>query len=455
MKLLDVFSDKKFLKTTITLAFPIALQNFILSSLNLVDNILIGGLGENAIASVGLANQYFFLLNLVLFGTVSGASIFTAQYWGDKDLTNIKRVMGLSLIISIIFSALFMLGAVLFPEGIISMFSNDSNVIEAGAGYLRISSLSYIFTGVTFAYSSILRSVEIVKVPVIISVIALGINTILNILLVYGVGDFQGFGINGSAAATLIARIIEFISIVVVVYKFKYPAACTTKDLQELSFIFIRKFFKVTLPVILNESIWALGVTVYAAIYAHMGTDVIAATNIVGTIERFAMVLFFGFGNAAAIMIGNKIGEGDESGAYIYAKRFIILNTFFGVLMGVMIYIISPVILSFYNISPFVYRYTKEILFVLSIFLWIKFFNYTNIVGVLRSGGDTKYCLLLDMGGMWLVGVPLVAFSALYLKLPIQQVYIFVFMEEMIKLIIGIPRIVSKKWINNFVAEKI
>lgn len=453
MKLISLFSDKNFFKATIKLALPIALQNFILSSLNLVDNIIIGGVGETAIASVGLANQYFFLLNLVLFGVVSGAAIFTAQYWGDKDLTNIKRVLGLCLITSIVSSGIFMLGALLCPEVIISLFSKDSSVIEMGGSYLRISSFGYIVTAITFAYSSILRSIEIVKAPIIISIIALGLNTILNILFVYGVGNFQGFGANGSAAATLIARFIEFALIIFVVYKHKYPIACKMKELVDLSFSFIKKFFKVTVPVILNESIWALGVTVYAAIYAHMGTDVIAATNIVGTIERLAWVVFFGFGNAAAVMIGNKIGEKDEEGAYIYAKRFVILNTILGILMGLVIYLGSPAILSFYSVSTVVHNYTIEVLFVVSLFLWVKIFNYTNIVGVLRSGGDTKYCLLLDMGGMWLVGVPLVALSAMYLKLSIQHVYIFVFMEEIVKLIIGLPRIASRKWINNLVVQ--
>lgn len=451
MNLLALFSDKKFFRNTISLAIPIAVQNFILSSLNLVDNIIIGGLGETAIASVGLANQYFFLLNLVLFGVSSGAAIFTAQYWGDKDIKSIKSILGLCLITSVVASVIFTIGGLLFPREIIGLFSNDPSVIEAGGRYLWISSLSYIFTAVTFAYSSILRSIEIVKAPMIVSVIALAINTVLNIIFVYGLGDFQGFGINGSAVATLIARIIEFILIIFVVYKFKYPVACKLSELVQFTSTFVKKFFKVTVPVILNESIWALGVTVYAAIYAHMGTEVIAATNIVGTIERLAMVVFFGFGNAAAIMIGNKIGEGNEEEAYLYAKRFIILNTFFGVVMGIVIYLTSPAILSLYSISAEVYNYTKQILYVVSAFLWVKFFNYTNIVGVLRSGGDTKYCLLLDIGGMWLVGVPLVAFAAFYLKLPIEQVYIFVFMEEVIKVIIGMPRITSKKWINNLV----
>jgi putative MATE family efflux protein len=452
MNLLEVFSDKKFFKDAIKLALPIVLQNFILSSLNLFDNIIVGGLGEVAIASVGLSNQVFFLLNLVLFGIVSGASIFTAQYWGKNDTKNIKRVLGLSLISAIIASSIFTLVAFLFPRPIIGIFSKDAEVIAMGGNYLKIICLSYIVTAVSFSYSVTLRSIGQVKAPMVVSIIALGINTLLNFTLVYGFGSYDGIGVYGSAIATLIARIIEFALMLSVVYIFKFPIAAKPKELFDLSMDFVKKFFKVTVPVILNESFWALGVTAYAIIYAHMGTSVIAATNIVGTIDKLAMVVFFGFGNAAAIMIGNKIGQKDETNAFLYAKRFIIINPLIGIIVGAIIYFAAPSILFAYNISPEVHNYSKSLLHILGIFLFTKVFNYTNVVGILRSGGDTKFCLLLDIGGMWLVGVPLVALSGLYFHQPINIVYIFVFMEEIAKLIVGFPRIASKKWINNLVA---
>jgi putative MATE family efflux protein len=453
MKFSSIFSDKDFLKATIKLALPIVLQNFILSSLNLFDNIIVGGLGEVAIASVGLSNQVFFLLNLVLFGVVSGASIFTAQYWGKRDIKNIKRVLGLSLISAVTASSIFTMAAFFFSKSIIGIFSKDPEVIAMGGNYLKIICLSYIVTSITFAYSVTLRSIGQVKAPMIVSITALGINTLLNIIFVYGIGSFHGIGVNGSAFATLIARLIEFALMLFVVYKFKFPIAAKPKELLDLSSAFIKNFFKITIPVILNESLWALGVTAYSVIYAHMGTSVIAATNIVGTIDKLSMVIFLGFGNAAAIMIGNKIGQKDEKTAFLYAKRFIIINPLLGIIVGIIIYIGAPSILFAYNISPEVHNYSKSLLHILGIFLFTKAFNYTNVVGILRSGGDTKFCLLLDIGGMWLVGVPLVALSGLYFHLPIDRVYLFVFMEEISKLIVGFPRIASKKWINNLVSH--
>ncbi len=283
----------------------------------------------------------------------------------------------------------------------------------------------------------------------IVSVTALGINTFLNYALVYGIFGFPRLEVRGSAIATVIARFVEVTLILIIVYSQKLAVAAKLKELLDLSKVFVSSFFKVTIPVILNESIWALGVSMYSFVYGHMGTDVVASTNISGTIERITWVIFLGFGNACAVMIGNKIGERDEDTAYVYAKRFMILGPALAMVAGVFVFIGSDWILSAYKVSPMVRYYSNRNLIVFSIFLWVKVFNYISIVGILRSGGDTKFCLFLDMGGVWLIGVPLVFIGGLVLKLPVYWVYVLVFMEEVFKFIIGIPRILSKKWINH------
>jgi putative MATE family efflux protein len=453
MSLVALFNDKKFFKSMLKLAVPIILQNLILSSLNLVDNIIIGGLGETAIASVGLANQYFFLLNLLLFGIASGSSIFTAQYWGNKDIPNIKRVLGLCIIAGGSAAFLFTLGGLLIPEQILGVFSKDRDVILLGSQFLRIISLSYVITSITFAYSFTLRSTGQVKIPMAVSVTALAVNTVLNYLLVYGYFGFPKMGVRGSALATLIARAVEMTLILFAVYKTKNVIAGSIKEMTSLTKSFIKSFLKVTTPVILNESIWALGVTMYAIVYARMGTEVIASTNISSTIERITWVIFMGLGNACAVMIGNKIGEGNEKDAFIYAKRFIILGPSLAILAGIIVYFNSHFILSAYNISPTVYNYAVKNLMVFSIFLWVKVFNFTSIVGILRSGGDTTFCLIIDTAGVWLIGVPLVALAGLKFGLPVYWVYAFVYTEEVFKLLLGLPRILSKKWINNLASK--
>jgi putative MATE family efflux protein len=453
MELISLFNDKRFYRSLLRLAIPIIVQNLILSSLNLVDNIIIGGLGETAIASVGLANQYFFLLNLLLFGIASGSSIFTAQYWGNKDIANIKRVLGLCIISGGSAAFLFTLGGLFIPEQILSIFSKDKEVIILGSQFLRIICLSYVITSVTFAYSFTLRSTGQVKIPMAVSVTALAVNTVLNYLLVYGYFGFPKMGVRGSALSTLIARVVEMILILIAVYKTNNVIAASIKELTDLTRSFIKNFFKVTAPVIFNESIWALGVTMYAIVYARMGTEVIASTNISSTIERITWVIFMGLGSACAVMIGNKIGEGNEKDAFIYAKRFIILGPSLAIIAGVLVYFNSHFILSAYKISPVVYNYASKNLLVFSIFLWVKVFNFTSIVGILRSGGDTKFCLIIDTLGVWAIGVPLTFLGGLVWGLPVYWVYVLVFMEEIFKLILGLPRILSKKWINNLATK--
>lgn len=446
---IKLFNDKKFLKTMVFLALPIVAQNLILSSLNLVDNIIIGGLNATAIAAVGLANQYFFLLNLVLFGISSGSSIFIAQFWGNKDIKNIKRVLGLSLITGVSASLIFTVVGLIYPEKILNIFSQDTAVINMGSDYLKIIVFSYVLSAVTFSFSFALRSIRQVKVPMYVSGIALGINTFLNFSLIYGMFGFPRLGIRGSALGTLIARTIEMSLLLFIVYKNRLPVSSSFKELFDLPKEFVKRFYKTVSPVIFNESIWALGVSIYSAVYAHIGTDAIASTTISSTVERIIWVIFMGIGSACAIMIGNKIGEGKEDEIFLYAKRFIILMPSLAAVMGIIVYFISPLFLMPYNISPVVIGYARKNLIVFSIFLAFRAFNFTSIVGILRSGGDTIYSLFIDLGGVWLVGVPMAVLGGIVLKLPVYYVYAMASCEELFKVVFGLPRILSKKWINN------
>lgn len=453
MKLSYLFKDRSFYSQMYKIALPITLQNLVLASLNLVDNISIGGLGETAIAGVGLANQYFFLLNLLLFGITSGSAIFTAQFWGNRDVLNIRRVLGICIVSGSIAALIFFLGGFFFPQEILGIFSKDPRVIHLGTEYLKVVVFSYVVTAVSFAYSFILRSTGNVKTPLYVSVAALSTNTVLNYVLIYGYFGFPEMGVRGAAVATIIARTIELLLIISIVYLKKYPVAASIKEMTNISFNFVKKFYKVTVPVILNESAWSLGVTMYAIVYARMGTDVIASTNISDTIERIIWVLFMGLGNACAVMIGNKIGERDYQKVFLYAKRFTILGPLVAIFCGFLVIILSDWFLSPYKVSPVVLNYARLNLIVYSMFLWAKVFNYINVIGVLRSGGDTVFCLLMDMGGVWLIGVPLAFIGGIILGLPIYWVYTLVQVEEVLKMLVGIPRLMSKKWINDLTSE--
>lgn len=443
------FDDREFYKLLFKLAIPLALQNLIASSLNMVDTIMIGQLGEEQIAAVGLANQIFFLLNLFLFGVCSGAAIFTAQYWGKQDIAGIHKVLGIGLCLGIVTAGVFCLIAFFIPEKALRVFTEDYSVIALGSQYLKIVSLSYVATAVTFVYAFILRSTGQVKLPMIISAASLGFNSLLNYMLIFGHFGFPVLGVQGAAIATVAARILEMVVLLVAIYAGKYAPAAKLNEMFNFSMDFVKPFLFTTIPVILNEALWSLGVTMYMIVYARMGTEVVASANIASTIERLAMVLFIGMGHASSVMVGNQIGASDEEKAYLYARKLAVLGPFLGIFMGGALIITSGWILSVFNVSLVVRNATHKILFVLALIMPIKIFNMINIVGILRSGGDTKFSLFLDTCGVWLIGVPLAFIGGLVLHLPIQWVYVLVVLEEVVKCIIGVNRLKSKKWINN------
>lgn len=441
--------DIHFYKTLIALAIPIALQNLVASSLNMIDTMMIGQLGHMEIAAVGLANQIFFLFNLFLFGINSGAAIFTAQYWGKDDRCNIHRVQGISLASGLVISLLFTGLSYAIPELLLSFFTADPQVIALGSDYLKIVAISFIPTMVSFAYASVLRSTGQVILPLKINGIAILINTFLNYLLIYGNWGLPRLEVNGAAIATVIARLVEVAAILITVYRNNLVPAASWSQLTSISKPFVKKFFQTTIPVILNESLWAGGVTMYAAVYARMGTEIIAAINISATVERIAMVLFFGMAQACAVMVGHKIGAGDNETAFRYAKRFSILGPSIGILIAALLLISIPWILSFYQVDKGVLDLTAIIIFIYTLTIPVRIFNLILIVGILRSGGDTRFCLIIDTAGLWLIAVPLVFVSGLVWKLPAHWVYLMTASEECFKFILGIIRLCSKRWIHN------
>lgn len=445
-----ILKDKIFLKQMFSIAIPIALQNLITSSLNMVDTLMISDLGKSSIAAVGLANQLFFFYILIVFGIHSGSSIFISQYWGKKDTTNIKKVLGLAIGLSFTVGFIFTILGFFYPEIVMKFFIKDANVIKLGSDYLRIVSLSYIITGVGFAYSVAARSIGEARMPMIVSGISFVTNTIFNYLLIFGKFGFPQLGVKGAAYGTLIARIVEFSFIIYFVYKDIKPLAGTISEMTDWSKDFVNRYFKTTSPVILNEGLWALGQVMYSVAYARIGEEATAAVQISTTIQNVFFVIVRGLANACTVMVGNKIGEGDKDGAYDYAKQFLIMATISGLILGGILALTPDLTLKlFKNLDPNLYIISRKMIIIMGIFYFVRTFNATLIVGVLRGGGDTKFSMYLEMVSVWLVGVPLAFLGALVLKIEVHQVLLLVTIEEVIKLVIGYPRVKSKKWIKD------
>jgi putative MATE family efflux protein len=449
-RLIAFYSDRDYFTQVLHIALPIAAQQLVTSSLNMASVVIIGQKGDVAVAAVGLANQIFFLLNLVLFGIGSGMAIFTAQLWGKRDILNIRKVLGLSLKLQLAASLLFFALAQLIPVQLISIYSTDARVIAAGAEYLRIFSWSFIFFAVTFTYAFILRSTGNVRMPVVVSIGSLVVNAALTYGFVFGAFGLPLLGIMGAAVAINIARGLEMLALLVMTYRNPHsPAAATLAELRYFDLAFTWKIMKPIIPVALNEIFWSFGITTYSIIYARMGTEAIAAVNIYSTIDNVAFALLIGLGNATAVLVGNKIGAGDEPNAYHYAGRSIGLAIAFGWFIGAIVLMMRVPVLGLYNVSPQVIQNAYKIMTIAALAIWVRATNMIVIIGALRSGGDTIFSLVLDGFVIWLVGVPLAALGAFVFNLPIQWVYLLVLSEEMTKFIFGLWRYFSKKWINN------
>lgn len=443
--------DKGFYSKLILIALPIAFQNLVTSSLNTIDTFMISSLSDVAIASVNQANKLFFVFCLLLFGISSGSSVFASQYWGKKDIINIRKILGICVSLGILSALFFTLLAVLLPNEVMKIFTNNKEVIIEGSKYLRIVGISYIFTAITFSYVFILRSTQQVLLPVVISIISILINTFLNWLLIFGNLGMPNLGVEGAAIATTIARVFECFILLSIVYKKKLPAAGKIKELMDFNRQYVKNYFITVFPVIANEVMWALGVTVYSLVYGRMGTEVMSTMAITQTIEQLAFVIFFGISHASAIMLGNELGSGESETAFNYAKKFVKLITILGFIIGIIVIFLSGYIVDLFNVSPEVKNNIKNCLFVFSLYLPFKVVNIVMIIGILRSGGDTKFTMFLDMGGVWAIGVPLAILGGIILKIEIHLVYSMIMIEEIVKSIFAFKRTFSRKWIRNLV----
>jgi putative MATE family efflux protein len=447
---MNFLKDKVFIKGMLAIAVPVALQNLISSSLNMIDTLMISSLGQASIAAVGLANQVFFLYILLTFGINSGASIFIAQFWGKEDVPSIRKVLGISMFLSAVAGTIFTVAALFFPEWIMGLFIKEAEVIKLGSDYLRIVSFSYTITAISFAYSIALRTTGRPKVPLKVSVIAFIVNTVLNYIFIFGKFGMPVLGIKGAALGTLIARVVEIIFILYSVYASKGVLAASIKELFGFEKAFIKKYLITVYPVILTEAFWALGQVMYAIAYARIGEKATAAIQLTNTIQNLFFVVVRGLANACGVMVGSKVGSGEEDVAYQYAIRFIILSSVSGLVLGIVLALAPDILLMFFrNLEISLYETSRSLLIVMGLTFVIRVYNTIAIVGVLRAGGETKLAMKIDLGTVWLIGVPLAFIGALYLKWPVQYVFLLVTMEEVVKAILGIPIIKSKKWIKN------
>ena len=409
---------------------------------------MIGKLGDANIAAAGAANQIFFLLTIIQFGISSGASVFIAQYWGAGETKNIKKVLGLIYVLSGGVSSLFTCLGLFLPEQVIRFYIHDTEAVKYGTGYLFVVSISYVITAISTSLATVCRCTGNVGLPTVAGFVSMAANVIGNAILIFGLWGAPALGLTGAAIATVLARLIEMLIILIAVYRKNMIGAAGFSELTGWKRGFVKEYFNKVAPVLFNEIAWSVGTSLYMVAFGLMGTSTVAAVQIASAVAQILFVFVRGAGNATAVMLGNTIGEGREEDAKRDSRRFLILLPMLAAVVGVILIICRPLLLSIYEVSPETMDSVNLLLF-LHAFLFVpKAFSVVMVVGILRSGGDTTFACFLDILPVWLFSVPF-GFIGVKLGLPLWIVFLIVNAEDMIKPIWGIPRVLSDKWLHN------
>ena len=450
-----IFKKSPYLSAMLAIAIPVSIQSLFQASLSIIDQVMVGQLGENAIAAVGLGSRFPNIFIITLNAIGASTSIMISQFWGKKDKENIARSFGGNLFVGIAITLIFSVISLVFPTQVVGCYTNDPKIIELGSEYLKITAVGYIPILLITMYSSVLRSTEHVKLPMFAGIFGILMNTLLNYILIFGKFGFTEMGLQGTAYATTITRMLEVLVLLVCIYAKKYPGAFKIKEISDLSFNFIKKIMIITTPILINEFFWAVGETMYSIVYGRMGTTEVAAMTLTFPIQSLSIGLFSGVSVAAGIMIGNKLGKDENDEAFKYSRKFVRLGIVGSAIFGIVLILFSKLYVVIFNISDDLKDCTIKLLIMFALLLWIKVSNMIIGGGILRSGGQTKYTLYLDIFGTWGVGVPMGFISAFVFKLSIEWVYLLLSSEELVRLIIGLKLMYSKKWMANITEKDI
>lgn len=447
-----LFNDKKFRKTAVRLAIPVALQNLLTSSLTLADTLFVSNLGTVALSAVGMMGQWVWLMNMMLVGFCSATTVFVSQFWGVGDMKKIRRISGISVLFALCVAVLFTAVSLAVPEGVVRIFNSDPGVIEAGAQYLRIAAFSFIPTALTNILAAILRAVENVKLPMY----ALGFTTLLNVFLdyclIFGKAGFSKMGIKGAAAATAVSAWLGVILLIAVSFIKKNILTVSSREFFSFSKQELTAYISKAAPVVLNESMWGLGTFVYNIIFGNMGYEYFSALTIVRSFENMSFVVFIGICSASSVMIGKSIGQGRIEESLLYSKRFMVIVPVTAVLTAVIIVVFRHQLVSIFNTGNNISQTAVETAGILMIIYAAAFplrmTPYLEIVSIFRAGGDTVTGAKYELLCLWALSVPATLIAVYVFKAPFTAAYAVMYIfEDIPKNIFCMKFYLSKKWI--------
>ena len=439
---------KSFYKDLRNVVQPMAIQNLISSAVNSADVIMLGYIGQTAIAASSLAGNVAFILFMISTGLSSGLVMLGAQYWGKKDTEAIKTLLGIGLRICCSVEIIVACIAAFYPRILMLIFTKNEALIAEGCRYLRAASFSYVCLSFSQMFQAGFKSIERVKIVTITSTTSLFLNIGLNAVFIFGLLGVPKMGITGVGIATSIARFIEMIICFIYAGRqtdVKFSVSCVFRRNKLLT----RDFFKYSLPAVGNELVWGSAFAMYSVIMGHLGEDIVAANSVVNTVRQLGSVLCFGMAYGGAIVVGKYMGAGDMAVAERNASRLARVTIFSGVLGAVLLICLYPVLPYIADLNETAAHYRNILLFINAYSLIGASINTVLICGIFRAGGDSKFGFVADTINMWCVSVPLGLLAAFVFKLPPLWVYFILFLDEFEKMPFVIHHYFKKGWLRN------
>lgn len=439
---------KSFYKDLRNVVQPMAIQNLISSAVNSADVIMLGYIGQTAIAASSLAGNVAFILFMISTGLSSGLVMLGAQYWGKKDTEAIKTLLGIGLRICCSVEIIVACIAAFYPRILMLIFTKNEALIAEGCRYLRAASFSYVCLSFSQMFQAGFKSIERVKIVTITSTTSLFLNIGLNAVFIFGLLGVPKMGITGVGIATSIARFIEMVICFIYAGRqtdIKFSVSCVFRRNKLLT----RDFFKYSLPAVGNELVWGSAFAMYSVIMGHLGEDIVAANSVVNTVRQLGSVLCFGMAYGGAIVVGKYMGAGDMAVAERNASRLARVTIFSGVLGAVLLICLYPVLPYIADLNETAAHYRNILLFINAYSLIGASINTVLICGIFRAGGDSKFGFVADIINMWCVSVPLGLLAAFVFKLPPLWVYFILFLDEFEKMPFVIRHYFKKGWLRN------
>ena len=437
----------------VKIAAPIAIQGIVSATLSMVDNIMVGFLGETELAAVGVGSQLFMVHYLVLFGILSGSATFMAQFYGTKDMGNIRKVIGFDFSLLAVFGVLIFTLANCFTGGILSLYTEDPAVKVLAAQYVRINSFSFLLLAVSAPLEMAFKATQQVRIPMIISTVIFFTNISINYVLIFGKLGFPKMGVAGAAIGTLSSRIIEVLMNSFFAFRDRNEFFGRIGSYFGWDRELIKRIIKNATPTTLNEFLWSFGQTMYVAAFSRISTTAYAAYQAANSIFNIFNFAAFSIGDAALILIGEKLGEGDIDYTWKLSRHLIKASLIAGVVIGAITILLSGMLSGLFNLTADGKMYTRYILIVFGSTMAADLFNGLQIAGILRAGGDTRFAMISESMCIWFIAVPLAFTAVLVWHLPVHLALLVTRAEMLVRGTILAKRYMSKKWMNTVIND--